>query len=49
MAYKLIILLCISFMFIKMKFNHFHSCVIFVINFMSICNNLVNYDEMIIQ
>ena len=28
-AYKIIILLCISFMFIEMKFIYCHSCVIF--------------------
>ena len=38
-AYKPIILLCISFLFIEMKFIHCHSCVMFVMKSMSICND----------
>ena len=38
-AYKLIILPYISFMFIEMKFVYCHSCVIFVIKSMTICND----------
>ena len=34
-AYKPITLPCILFMFIEMKFIHCHSCVIFVMKFMS--------------
>ena len=49
MAYKLITLLYISFMFIEMKFIHCHSCVMFAMKSMSICNHIVNYDEIIIQ
>ena len=48
-AYRLITLPCISFIFIEMKFIHYLSCVIFVMKFISICNDLVNYDEIIIQ
>ena len=47
MTYEPITLPCILFMFIEMKFIHCHSCVMFVIKFMSICNDLVNYDEII--
>ena len=46
-AYKPIILLCISFRFIEIKFIHCHSCVMFVMNSMSIYTDEVNYDEMI--
>ena len=49
MAYKPITLSCISFIFIKMKFIHCHSCVIFSMKSMSIYNDYVNYDEIIIQ
>ena len=48
-AYMPIILLCISFMFIEMKFIHYHSCVMFSMKSMSICNDSMNYDEIIIQ
>ena len=48
-TYKPITLLCISFMFIGMQFIHCHSCVMFVMKSMSICNDQVNYDEIIIQ
>ena len=47
-AYKPITLSYISFMFIEMKFIHWHSCVIFAMKSMSICNDKVNYDEIII-
>ena len=47
-AYKPITLSCILFMFIEMKFIHYHSCVMFAMKSMSICNDLVNYDEIII-
>ena len=36
-AYKPIILPCISFMFIEMKFIHNHSCLMFAMKSMSIC------------
>ena len=39
MAYKPITLLCILFMFIEMKFIHCHSCVMFAMKFMSMCND----------
>ena len=39
MAYKPIKLLCILFVFIEMKFICCHSCVIFPIKSMSICND----------
>ena len=38
-SYKAITLSCISFMFIKIKFIHCHSCVMFVMKSMSICND----------
>ena len=38
-AYKPITLSCILFMFIEMKFIHYHSCVMFVMKFVSICND----------
>ena len=47
-AYKPITLSCILFMFIKMKFIHCHSCVMFGMKSMSMCNDYVNYDEIII-
>ena len=34
-------------MFIKMKFIYCHSCTIFIMKSISICNNLENYDEII--
>ena len=37
-AYKPIIILYILFMFIKVKFIHFHSYVMFTMKSMSICN-----------
>ena len=39
MTYKKITLSYISFMFIEMKFIHCHSCVMFAMKFMSICND----------
>ena len=48
MAYKSIKLSCILLMFIEMKFIHFHSCVMFAMKSMSMCNDYVNYDEIII-
>ena len=47
-AYKTITLLCILFMFIQMKFIHSHSCVMFAMKSMNMCNDKVNYDEIII-
>ena len=47
-AYKPIIFSCILFTFIEMKFIHCHSCVMFIMKSMSMCNDLVNYDEIII-
>ena len=38
-AYKLITLSCILFMFIEMKFIHCHSCVMFAMKSMSMCND----------
>ena len=38
-AYKSITLLCILFMFIEMKFIHCHSCVMFAMKSMSMCND----------
>ena len=38
-AYKPITLPCISFMFIKIKFINFHSCMMFVMKSMSLCND----------
>ena len=38
-AYKPITLLCILFMFIEMIFIHCHSCVMFAIKSMSMCND----------
>ena len=38
-AYKPITLSCILFMFIKMIFIHCHSCVIFAMKSMSMCND----------
>ena len=37
-AYKPITLSCILFMFIKIKFIHCHSCVMFAMKSMSMCN-----------
>ena len=47
-AYKPITRSCILFMFIEMIFIHCHSCVMFAMKSMSICNDIVNYDEIII-
>ena len=49
MAYNRITIMCISFMLIEMDFIHWYSCVIFAMKSMSICKDLVNYDEIIIQ
>ena len=38
-AYKPITLSCILFMFIEMKFIHSHSCVMFAMKSMSMCND----------
>ena len=38
-AYKQIALSCILFMFIEMKFIHCHSCVMFEMKSMSMCND----------
>ena len=38
-AYKPISLPCISFIFIEMKFIHCYSCMMFVIKYVSICND----------
>ena len=38
-AYKTITLSCILFIFIEMKFIHCHSCVMFVMKSMSMCND----------
>ena len=38
-AYKPITLSCILFMLIEMKFIHYHSCVMFEMKFMSMCND----------
>ena len=38
-AYELITLLCILFMFIEMKVINCHSCVMLVVKSMSICND----------
>ena len=38
-AYKPIKLSCILFMFIEMKFIHCHSCVMFAMKSMSMCND----------
>ena len=48
-AYKPITLTCILFMFIEMKFIHCHCCVIFAMKSMSMCNDYINYDEIIIS
>ena len=38
-AYKPVTLPCISFMFIEIKFIHYHSCMMLAMEFMSICND----------
>ena len=47
-AYTPITLSCILFMFIEMIFIYCHSCVMFVMKSMCMCNDEVNYDEIII-
>ena len=47
-THKSITLPCISFIFIEMKFIHFHSCVMFAMKSMSIFNDYVKYDTIII-
>ena len=47
-AYKPITLLFILFIFIEIKFIYFPSNVMFAMKFMNICNDKVNYDEIII-
>ena len=49
MAYEPIILPCILFKFIEIKLIHCHYCVMLAMKSMSICNNYMNYDEIIIQ
>ena len=48
MTNKPITLSCILFMSVEMKFYHCHSCVMFVMKYMSICDDYMNYDETII-
>ena len=43
-----ITLSCIYFMFIEIKFTHCHYCLMFVMKFMSIFNDCIDYDEIII-
>ena len=45
LAYKPITLLYISFMFIEMKFIHFHSFMIFILKSISTYNDFVNYKK----
>ena len=40
---------CILFIFIEIKFIHFHSCMMFAMKSMSIYPEIVNYDKIIIQ
>ena len=47
-AYKPITLSCILFMFIEMILIYYHSCVMFAMKSMSMRNDSVNYDEIII-
>ena len=47
-AYEPIALSCILFMFIEIKFIHCHSSVMFAMKSMIMCNDQVNYDEIII-
>ena len=47
-VYKPITLQCISFMFTEIKFIKYYSYVMFVMKFMSIHNDWVNYDDIII-
>ena len=48
MVYKLTTLLCVSFIFIEIKFIDCHSCVMFVMKSMNICDDQVNNYEIII-
>ena len=48
-ACKLITLQNIFFMFIEIKFIHYYSCMMFAMKSISICNDKVNNDEIIIQ
>ena len=47
-AFKSIMLSCLWFMFIKMKFIHYHSYMMFTMKSMSIFHDLMNYDEIIL-
>ena len=47
-AHKPITLSCILFTFIELKFIHCHSCVMFEMKSISMCNDYVNYNEIII-
>ena len=47
-AYEPITLPCILLMFIEIKFIYWHSCMMFEMKSMSIYNDYVNYDEIII-
>ena len=38
-----------SFILVKINFYSCHSCVIFIMKSISLCNYQVNYDEIIIQ
>ena len=49
MAYEPIALPCILFKFIEIKFIYYHSCVMFAMKSMSISNDKLNYNEIIIQ
>ena len=44
-AYKIITSSCIVFMSIEMKLIYHHSCVLFTMKSMSIYNDKVNYDK----
>ena len=48
-AYELITLPCILFMFNKTNFINCHSGGMFAMKFMKIFNDLVNYDKIMIQ
>ena len=48
-AYKSITLSCILFMLVEMIFINCYSCVIFAMKSKNICNDQVDYDEIIIQ
>ena len=45
MTCKLIPLLCVSIMFIKMKFIYCYSCIMFVLKSMSVCFYIESEDE----